>query len=117
MQRRSFLKKAGLGAVASTAAIAAPAIAQSNPKVNWKLTSTYGPATPALFSTAQSFCKMVEEASDGNFNIRLYPAGEIVPGFGVMDAVSNGTVECGDNPCRCGDYIGGYAGMVGGFRR
>ena len=79
MQRRSFLKKAGLGAVASTAAIAAPAIAQSNPKVNWKLTSTYGPATPALFSTAQSFCKMVEEASDGNFNIRLYPAILIAP--------------------------------------
>ena len=95
MQRRSFLKKAGLGAVAGSAAIAAPAIAQSNPKVNWKLTSTYGPATPALFSTAQSFCKMIEEATDGNFSIRLYPAGEIVPGFGVMDAVSNGTVECG----------------------
>lgn len=95
MQRRSFLKKAGLGAVAGSAAVAAPVIAQSNPTVNWKLTSTYGPSTPALFSTAQLFCKMVEEASDGNFKIRLYPAGEIVPGFGVMDAVSNGTVECG----------------------
>ncbi|MGO3890629.1 MAG: TRAP transporter substrate-binding protein [Paenalcaligenes sp.] len=96
MERRSFLKKAGVGAVAgTTAAFAAPAIAQSNPKINWKMTSTYGPSLPALFGTAQLFTKMVEEATEGNFQIRLYPAGEIVPGFEVMDAVGNGTVEAG----------------------
>ena len=95
MQRRSFLKKAGLGAMAGSAVVAAPVFAQSNPKISWKMTSTYGPSTPPLYSTAQTFCKMVEEASDGNFSIRLYPVGEIVPGFGVMDAVSNRTVECG----------------------
>lgn len=95
MQRRSFLKKAGLGAVAGTATLAAPAIAQDNPKINWKMTSSYGPSLPPLFSTAQLFTKMVEEASGGNFTIRLYPGGEIVPAFGVMDAVGNRTVECG----------------------
>ncbi|MDN5842764.1 MAG: TRAP transporter substrate-binding protein [Alcaligenaceae bacterium] len=95
MQRRSFLKKAGFGAVASTAAVAAPVFAQSAPKINWKFTSTYSTATPALFSTAQLFCQMVKEATDGNFDIRLYPAGELVPGYGVMDAVSNRTVEVG----------------------
>lgn len=95
MQRRSFLKKAGLGAVAGTAAIGAPAIAQSNPKITWKMTSTYGPSLPPLFSTAQLFCKYISEATDGNFSIRLYPAGEIVPGFEVMEAVGNRTVECG----------------------
>jgi TRAP-type mannitol/chloroaromatic compound transport system substrate-binding protein len=94
MQRRSFLKKAGLGAVAG-AAVAAPAFAQTNPKISWKMTSTFGPSLPALFGSAQTFCKMVEEATDGNFSIRLYPGGEIVPGFGVMDAVGNRTVEAG----------------------
>lgn len=84
-----------MGAVAGSAAVAAPVFAQSNPKISWKMTSTYNTSTPALFSTAQLFCKMVEEASDGNFSIRLYPVGEIVPGFGVMDAVGNRTVECG----------------------
>src|SRR3546814_10989365 len=102
MQRRSFLKKAGLGAVAGSAAVAAPVFAQSNPKISWKMTSTYGPSLPPLFSTAEMFCKMVEEASDGNFSIRLYPAGEIVPGFGVMDAVGNRTVEIGRASCREG---------------
>jgi len=95
MQRRSFLKKAGMGAMAGTAAVAAPVLAQANPKINWKMTSTYGPSLPPLFSSAQAFCKMVEEVSGGQFSIRLYPAGEIVPGFGVLDAVGNGTVECG----------------------
>ncbi|CAM5454594.1 TRAP transporter substrate-binding protein [Eoetvoesiella caeni] len=95
MQRRSFLKKAGLGAVAGTAAVTAPVFAQANPKISWKMTSTYAPSLPPLFGAAQTFCKMIEEASDGQFSIRLYPAGEIVPGYGVMDAVGNKTVECG----------------------
>ncbi len=95
MQRRAFLKKAGLGAVAGTAAVAVPAIAQSSPQISWKMTSTYGPSLPPLFSTAQLFCDMVKDVTGGNFNIRLYPAGELVPGFGVMDAVGNRTVECG----------------------
>lgn len=95
MQRRSFIKKAGLGAVAGTAAIGAPVFAQSNPKISWKMTSTYGPSLPPLFSTAQMLCNYISEATDGNFSIRLYPAGEIVPGFEVMEAVGNRTVECG----------------------
>jgi TRAP-type mannitol/chloroaromatic compound transport system substrate-binding protein len=95
MQRRAFLKKAGLGAVAGTATVAVPALAQTTPQLNWKMTSTYSPATPALFSTAQVFCSMVKDLTDGNLNIRLYPVGELVPGFGVMDAVGNRTVECG----------------------
>jgi len=95
MQRRSFLKKAGLGAVAGSATLAAPAIAQDNPKINWKMTSSYNPSLPPLFTTAQLFVDMVKEASGGNFDIRLYPGGEIVPAFEVMDAVGNGTVQCG----------------------
>src|SRR5690625_72848 len=95
MQRRSFLKKAGLGAVAGSATLAAPAIAQDNPKISWKMTSSYNPSLPPLFTTAQLFVDMVKEASNGNFDIRLYPGGEIVPAFEVMDAVGNGTVQCG----------------------
>jgi TRAP-type mannitol/chloroaromatic compound transport system substrate-binding protein len=95
MQRRAFLKKAGLGAVAGTATIAAPAIAQPSPRVNWKMTSTYGPSLSPLFGASQRFCTMVKDLTDGNFDIRLHPAGELVPALGVMDAVSNRTVDCG----------------------
>ncbi|CAM5198969.1 TRAP-type mannitol/chloroaromatic compound transport system substrate-binding protein OS=Castellaniella defragrans OX=75697 GN=HNR28_003438 PE=4 SV=1 [Castellaniella defragrans] len=95
MRRRAFLKKAGLGAMASTAVVAAPAVAQSGVRIDWKMTSTYGPAQTSLFATAQRFCAMVRDMTGGDFDIRLYPAGELVPGFGVMDAVSKRTVECG----------------------
>src|SRR5690625_7438537 len=91
MQRRSFLKKAGLGAVAGTAAVAAPAVAESLPKISWKMTSTYGPSLPALFGTAEMCTQIVEEPTDGNFSIRLDPAGQIVAGLEVVDAVSDGT--------------------------
>jgi TRAP-type mannitol/chloroaromatic compound transport system substrate-binding protein len=97
MKRRAFLGKAGLGAVAGTAAIAAPAMAQQNPKISWKMASTYGPNLPPLFGSAEVFCKMIEEASGGQFTIRLYPGGEVVPGFGVLDAVGNRTVDCGQS--------------------
>src|SRR5699024_4116748 len=84
-----------LGAVAGSAVLAAPAVADENPKINWKMTSSYGPSLPPLFSTSELFVKMIDEATGGNFNIRLYPGGEIVPAFEVMDAVGDGTVECG----------------------
>ena len=37
----------------------------------------------------------VAAATDGNFQIRVFASGEIVPGLQVLDAVQNGTVECG----------------------
>ena len=36
--------------------------------------------------------------TDGRFTIRVYPAGELVPGLQVMDAVQQGTVQCGHAP-------------------
>lgn len=95
MQRRSFLKNAGLGGFAAATAVAAPAFAQNGPKISWKMASSYAPSLPTLFGSAQTFCKIIEQASGGNFTIRLYPAGEIVPAYSVMDAVGNNTVPCG----------------------
>jgi TRAP-type mannitol/chloroaromatic compound transport system substrate-binding protein len=43
MQRRRFLRTAALGAggVASVSTLAAPAIAQSMPALNWRFTSSF----------------------------------------------------------------------------
>ena len=43
MRRRKFLRSAGIGAAATaaTGAVAAPAIAQSMPELNWRLTSSF----------------------------------------------------------------------------
>ncbi|MEW9805499.1 TRAP transporter substrate-binding protein [Mesorhizobium marinum] len=96
MDRRSFIRKAGtagLGAAAATATLAAPAIAQSNPKVTWRLTSSFPKSLDTIYGGAEVFSKMVSEATDGNFTVQVFAAGEIVPGLQAADAAAAGTVE------------------------
>ncbi len=97
MQRRRFLRNAGVGAaaVATTGAVAAPAIAQSMPELNWRLTSSFPKSLDTLYGGAERIAKIVAEATDNKFQIRTFAAGEIVPGLQVVDAVQNGTVEMG----------------------
>src|SRR6478735_12499666 len=97
MQRRKFIHTAGIGtaAVAATGTLAAPAIAQSSPELKWRMASSFPKALDTIFGSGELFTKYVSEATDGKFQIRLFAAGEIVPGLQVADAVQNGTVEMG----------------------
>ncbi len=93
MQRRSFLKKAGLGLAAG--AVAAPAIVRAQPVIQWRLVSSFPKSLDTLYGAAEILSKRVAEGSEGKFQIRVFAAGEIVPGLQVLDAVQNGTVQCG----------------------
>mgnify|MGYP003328014952 CR=1 FL=1 len=97
MHRRKFLRAAGVGSVAaaSSAVVAAPAIAQSAPELNWRMTSSFPKSLDTLYGGAEYFARIVAEATDNKFQIRVFAAGEIVPGLQVVDAVQNETVECG----------------------
>ncbi|HLS85684.1 MAG TPA: TRAP transporter substrate-binding protein [Burkholderiales bacterium] len=96
MQRRDFLKKTGLGAAAGVAGtLAAPAIAQSQPTIQWRLASSFPKSLDTLFGTAEYFCQRVAQLTGNRFQIRAFAAGEIVPALQVLDAVQNGTIECG----------------------
>lgn len=94
MKRRDFIKVTGAGVVGA-AAMAAPAIAQSTPEIKWRMAASWPKSLDTLFGGAEMMCKMVAEATDNKFQIQLFAAGEIVPGLQVLDAVQNGTVECG----------------------
>src|SRR6201984_1585230 len=94
MKRRDFLKAGGVGLAAS--AVAAPAIAQTNPEVKWRLAASWPKALDTLYGGCEYFCKRVAEVTDNKFQIQSFAAGEIVPGLQVLDAVSNGTVEMGN---------------------
>ncbi len=93
--RRAFLTRASVGgaAAAAGATLAAPAIAQESPTINWRLTSSFPKSTDTLFGTGEYFCKLVEEATDGKFKIQPFAAGEIVGGLDAANAVMDGTVE------------------------
>jgi TRAP-type mannitol/chloroaromatic compound transport system substrate-binding protein len=99
MDRRNFIKRAttaGLGAAASTALVAplaAPAIAQGNPRITWRMTSSFPKSLDIIFGAGNEIAQIVRDATDGNFTISTFAAGEIVPGLQAADAVSNGTVE------------------------
>ena len=93
MKRRLFLKSAALGL--ATAPIAAPAIAQSQPELKWRLASSFPKSLDTIFGAADGISSRVAAATDGKFQIQVFAAGEIVPGLQVLDAVQNGTVECG----------------------
>jgi len=94
MKRRHFLQAAGLGL--ATTALAKPAIAQSNPAINWRLTMSAPKSLDSVYGACEVFGKRVAEITDNQFQIQVFAAGEIVPALAVLDAVQAGTVEMGN---------------------
>jgi len=95
MERRKFLKSAGIGlAGAGAATMSASALAQA-PEVKWRLASSFPKSLDTIFGAADVVAKRVAAATGGKFQIQVFAAGEIVPGFGVLDAVKDGTVQIG----------------------
>jgi TRAP-type mannitol/chloroaromatic compound transport system substrate-binding protein len=93
VKRRSFIAAGGAGLVA--ASIAAPAIAQSQPEIKWRLAASWPKSLDTLYGGAEYLAKRVAEATDNKFQIRVFAGGEIVPPLQVLDAVQNNTVELG----------------------
>ncbi len=101
MQRRSFLKKTGLGLAAS--AVVAPAIVKAQapaataqlPSITWRMAVSWPKSLDTLFGGAEHLAKRVAEITEGKFQVRTFAAGEIVPATQVLDAVQAGTVELG----------------------
>ena len=89
MLRRNMLKGSALAA--ATAPIAAPAIAQD--KRQWKMVTAWPKNLPGPGVAAQLLADRITTLSGGRIEVNLYAAGELVPGRGVFDAVSEGTAE------------------------
>ena len=97
MKRRDILK-VGTIAAAAASTLAAPAIAQSSPQINWRLTSSFPKSLDTIFGTAVTFAKALSDATDGKFQLQTFAAGEIVPPLAALDAVQTGAVECAQTP-------------------
>ncbi|MGB7084346.1 MAG: TRAP transporter substrate-binding protein [Phormidesmis sp.] len=100
MKRRRILGY-GAGAV-GTSAIAACTQQQSDgavsgdlPNVRWRMATSWPQSLDTIYGGAQTISDRISALTDGRFTIEPYAAGEIVPGLQVLDAVQEGTVECG----------------------
>jgi len=93
MDRRNFIKTAGLasGAAAATV-IGAPAIAKA--KTRWIAVSAFGKAG-LLGQALRDFARFVGTASGGKLTIKVFHAGELVKPLEAMDAVLQGTAQMG----------------------
>jgi TRAP-type mannitol/chloroaromatic compound transport system substrate-binding protein len=91
MKRRDVLT-AGL-ALAAGSTLAAPAIAQTQPSIRWRLTSSFPKSLYTIYGGGEFFADRVSKLTDRKFNIRVFAAGDLVPAFQALDAVQQGTVE------------------------
>src|SRR5215831_11149433 len=87
--RRNFLK-----AAAAASAAAAPNVVSAQGVINMRWQSTW-PSKDIFHEYAQDYAKKVNDMSGGDLKIDVLPAGAVVPAFGLLDAVSKGTLDGG----------------------
>ena len=75
------------------AAGAAPAIVHAQTSLRWRIASSFPKSLDTLFGACDVFARKVSDMTGGKFVISTHAAGELMPAFGVLDGVSNGTVE------------------------
>ena len=89
--RRRFLKGA---AAAGVATLGFPMVAKAQGPISMRWQSTW-PAKDIFHEYAQDFAKKVNDMTGGDLKIEVLPAGAVVPAFGLLDAVSKGTLDGG----------------------
>jgi TRAP-type mannitol/chloroaromatic compound transport system substrate-binding protein len=87
--RRNFLKVA-----AAASAVAAPNVASAQGVISMRWQSTW-PSKDIFHEYAQDYAKKVNDMTGGDLKIEVLPAGAVVPPFGLLDAVSKGTLDGG----------------------
>src|SRR5262245_51562602 len=89
--RRQFLSGA---AVAAATTVAAPSVVKAQGPINMRWQSTWS-SKDIFHEYALDFAKKVNDVTGGELKIEVLPAGAVVPAFGLLDAVSTGTLDGG----------------------
>ena len=93
--RRKFLTGAAVAATATgAAALGFPAVVKAQGPISMRWQSTW-PAKDIFHEYANDFAKKVNDMTGGDLKIEVLPAGAVVPAFGLIDAVSKGTLDGG----------------------
>lgn len=89
--RRKFLKGA---AIATAVTVAAPTIVKAQGPISMRWQSTW-PSKDIFHEFALDFAKKINDMTGGDLKIEVLPAGAVVPAFGLLEAVSKGTLDGG----------------------
>jgi TRAP-type mannitol/chloroaromatic compound transport system substrate-binding protein len=90
VSRRNVLKAAM--AAGGAAALGFPNIVSAQGVTNMRWQSTW-PTKDIFHEFALDFAHKVNDMTGGDLKIEVLPAGAVVPAFGVLDAVSKGTLD------------------------
>jgi TRAP-type mannitol/chloroaromatic compound transport system substrate-binding protein len=91
--RRKFLAGAA-AATAGAATLGFPSIVKAQGPTSMRWQSTW-PSKDIFHEYAQDYAKKVNDMTGGDLKIEVLPAGAVVPAFGLLDAVSKGTLDGG----------------------
>ncbi|MEA2951239.1 MAG: hypothetical protein QOJ96_759 [Alphaproteobacteria bacterium] len=91
--RRKFLLAAGATGAAA-AVMTAPSVVKAQGPISMRWQSTW-PSKDIFHEYALDFAKKVNDMTGGDLKIEVLPAGAVVPAFGLLDAVSKGTLDGG----------------------
>lgn len=101
LDRRNFVRSAAATAAAgATTGLAcrseqaAPSV-HTRQRIRWRLASSFPRGLSLLYGINEQLADRLEQLSGGLFELRTYPAGELVPGLQVLDAVQQNTVQVG----------------------
>ncbi len=92
VSRRNVLKAAI--AAGGAAVLGFPNIVKSQGVTSMRWQSTW-PAKDIFHEYANDFAKKINDMTGGELKIEVLPAGAVVPAFGLLDAVSKGTLDGG----------------------
>jgi TRAP-type mannitol/chloroaromatic compound transport system substrate-binding protein len=92
ISRRNVLKAAM--AAGGAAALGFPAIVKAQGPTTMRWQSTW-PQKDIFHEYALDYAKKVNDMTGGDLKIEVLPAGAVVPAFGLLDAVSKGTLDGG----------------------
>ncbi|WP_298923349.1 TRAP transporter substrate-binding protein [uncultured Ramlibacter sp.] len=90
MDRRSIIKNTGIAGILATGI--APAV-QAQQAIRWRMASSFPKALDTIYGGGEVFAKAVKAMSGGKFEISVHAAGELMPAFGVVDGVQQGSIE------------------------
>ncbi|WP_028299511.1 TRAP transporter substrate-binding protein [Oceanospirillum beijerinckii] len=104
MKRREFVTALGVGAAGAVLAgcntgsesgSEQKKAVEKKEVIKWKMVTTWPKNFPGLGTAANALAEKITKMSGGRLEVKVFGAGELVPAFGVFDAVSSGTAQMG----------------------